>query len=389
MAIRSKFTIAHIITGLSIGGAEIMLYNLLSRTNLEIFSPVVISLIDRGRLGDRIESLGIPVYTIGMRPGGIPTPASILRLVQTLNQLKPDLTQGWMYHGNFAAWITNILSIRKKPVIWNIHHSINELKHEKKMTQALIKVGAGISHSINRVIFVSRNSKAQHESLGYYSENMCVIPNGFDVSRFKPSNEARLKVRDELGLAPDTFLIGLICRYHPMKDHNNFLQAAALLKKDYPDVHFVLAGRNVDQNNEELQQLIQGFRPSNIHLLGERTDIPSITAALDIASSSSAYGEAFPMIAGEAMSCCIPCVVTNVGDSARVVGNTGKVVPPRDSEALANAWKELIVMDKEERISLGKAARARVIDHFSLDSVVAQFEDLYQNLLSNKVESSN
>ncbi|MDZ7959736.1 MAG: glycosyltransferase [Aulosira sp. DedQUE10] len=386
MVIKNRFITAHVITGLYTGGAEMMLYNLLSRTNRELFSPMVISLMDRGTLSDRIESLGIPVYTIGMKPSALPTPAVVLRLLKTINQHNPDLIQGWMYHSNLAAWIASVLSLNKIPVVWNIHHSISGLAYEKKMTQTLIKLGARISKSINRVVFVSHNSKAQHESLRYNAENGCVIPNGFDTSKFKPSDEARLKVRAELGLPSDTFLIGLICRYHPMKDHNNFLQAAAFLQKDYPDVHFVLVGTNVERNNTVLQQSIQELKVSHIHLLGERTDIPVMTAALDIASSSSAYGEAFPMIAGEAMSCCVPCVVTDVGDSAWAVGDAGRVVPPRNSEALANAWKELIMMGEEERKALGKAARARVIECFSLGSVVAQFENLYADLLSEKMK---
>lgn len=173
-----------------------------------------------------------------------------------------------------------------------------------------------------------------------------------------------------------------------MKDHANFIQAAALLLKDRSDVHFILAGTEVNSENHSLQQLIQNLEISNhIHLLGERKDISRLTAALDIASSASAYGEAFPMVVGESMSCAVPCVVTDVGDSAWIVGNTGKVVPPRNSEALANAWKELIEMGEEYRQALGKAARARIIECFGLETVVSQYEAVYENaLLNNKSE---
>ncbi|AFZ26290.1 glycosyltransferase [Cylindrospermum stagnale PCC 7417] len=383
-----RFVIAHVITGLSKAGAEMMLYNLLSKTNRDIFNPLVISLMDRDVLGERIESLGIPVYTIGMKPGEFPTPAVVWRLIKTINQHKPDLIQGWMYHANIAAWIANILSFQKVPVIWNIHHSINGLSSEKRMSQAIIKFGRVISKYTNQVVYVSQNSKAEHESLGYCSENSCVIPNGFDTSIFKPSDEARLRFRFEIGLPSDAFLIGLICRFHPMKDHHNFLQAARLLQKHYPDIHFILVGQNVDNNNKVLQQLLQKLKISHINLLGERSDIPIITAALDIACSSSAYGEAFPMIAGEAMSCCVPCVMTDVGDTSWAVGNTGKIVPPRNPEALANAWKELIMMGEEERKALGKAARARVIECFSLESVVDKFENLHESLLSKKYKTT-
>jgi glycosyltransferase involved in cell wall biosynthesis len=369
--------ILYVITGLTTGGAEMMLYKLLSKLDRNRFAPVVVSLMDRGTFGDRIEALGIPVHTIDMK-SGIPTPAAIGRLIGTVRQLKPDLIQGWMYHGNLAAQFASLFSSHKIPVLWSIHHSLDSLASEKKMTQAIIRFSSIISLYTNQIVFVSKNSKLQHEALGYCSENSCIIPNGFDTSLFKPSIEARRTIRAELGLPEDSFLIGLIARYHPMKDHANFLQAAALLLKDYPNVQFVLAGNGVDEKNPTLCQLIHELGiAEGIHLLGERQDIPRLTAALDIASSAS-YTEAFPNVIGEAMSCAVPCAVTDVGDSAWIVGNAGRVVPPRDSEALANAWKELIELGPEGRKALGKAARVRIIESFSLNSVVARYESLYE-----------
>lgn len=373
--------IIYVTTGLHTGGGERMLYNLLSKINRERFSAVVVSLIDRGTWGDRIEALGVPVHTVDMKRGK-PTPAALWRLINIVRQLKPDLIQGWMYHGNLAAQIASIFSGRKTPVLWSIHNSADSLTSENKMTEIVIKSGASLSKSPKKIAFVSRISKFQHEKLGYFSGNGCVIPNGFDTLLFTPSDEARLAIRLELGLAEHCFLIGLICRYHPMKDHANFIQAAALLLKDYPDVHFTLAGTEVNSENYVLQQLIQDLGISNnIHLLGERSDIPRLTAALDIVSSSSAYGEAFPMVVGEAMSCGVPCVVTDVGDSAWIVGDTGTVVPPKNSESLANAWQELIELGAEGRQTLGKAARERIIKCFALESVVEQYEKLYENVL--------
>ena len=379
-----KVVLLYITTGLSTGGAERMLYNLLSRTNQLRFEPIVVSLMDRGTFGDQIEALGIPVYTIGIKRG-IPTPAAIVRLIRTVRHLKPDLIQGWMYHGNLAAQFARVFLSPKIPVLWSIHHSIHSLPSEKKITQTIIRFSSIISRYTNQIVFVSKNSQLQHEALGYCSEKSLVIDNGFDTSLFKPSVEARLTVRAELGLPPESFLIGLMARYHPMKDHDNFLRAAALLLKEFPEVHFILIGSEVDRENQVLHQLIQDLGLFNrIHLLGERSDMPRLAAALDIASLASAYGEAFPLVIGEAMSCGVPCAVTDVGDSARIVDNTGRVVSPRDAEALANAWKELIEMGVEEREALGRAARARIIESFSLESIVAKYEAVYGSWLTDK-----
>ncbi len=378
--------IIYVIAGLPTGGAEMMLYKLLSKINREQFEPVLVSLMDRGRLGDRIEALGIPVHTIGMK-SGTPTLAATWHLIHIIRQLKPDLIQGWMYHGNLAALLASVFCSSKIPVFWSIHYSIDSLASDKKLTVAIIKLCAYLSKFATKIIFVSHKSKLQHEALGYYRENSCVIPNGFDNSLFVPSIEARLSVRAELDLPEKSFLIGLIGRYHPMKDHANFLQATALVLKSHSDLHFLMVGKGVDRDNQTLHKLIQELGIFNqTHLLGERSDIPRLTAALDIASSASAYGEAFPLVLGEAMSCGVPCVVTDVGDSSWIVGDTGRVVPPRNPEALSNAWKELIIISSEDRKTLREAARARIMEHFSLESVVVNYEDLDENVRSKKTE---
>ncbi len=370
--------IVHIITGLSVGGAEMMLYNLLSRTHRDRFYPIVVSLMDRGTLGDRILALDIPVYSLGMQPGMLPTPDILWKLIRTLRHLQPDLIQGWMYHGNLAAQFASRFFTPKVPVIWGIHHSIAQLDAEKQMTQVIIKLSAKISQLPKHVVFVSQTSRAQHAAVGYCQRNSCVIPNGFDTTLFQPAWETRTKVRSTLGLATDTLLIGLFCRYHPMKDHANFLRAAALLSKNYPNVHFLLAGTDVTPANQELQRLIGNLGLSQqVHLLGERSDIPYLMSALDIATLASAYGEAFPLVIGEAMACGVPCVVTDVGDSKWIVGDTGKVIPPKNSQALADAWQELITIGTIARTALGKAARARIQQNFALDTVVAQYQALY------------
>ena len=374
--------IIYLTTGLTTGGAEVMLYNLLAKINRYKFEPVVISLLDKGRFGEAIASLGIPVYSLEMKRG-IPTVKAIKKLIEIINYLQPDLIQGWMYHGNIAAQFASLITSKNIPVIWSIHHSLHSLSEEKIMTQALIKLGVLTSKFVRQVAFVSEKSKLQHQSLGYPTHNSCTIPNGFDTSLFKPSPQIREQFRSQLGLPADALLIGSIARYHPMKDHGNLLQAAKILLSNYPEVNFVLVGTDVDEDNQTLTNLIQKLGISDrVYLLGERRDIPQITPALDIMTSSSAFGEAFPLVIGEAMACAVPCVVTDLGDSAWIVGETGKVVPTRNSVALAQAWQELIALGADERKTLGELARSRIIDSFSLDAVVAQYESLYKSAIT-------
>jgi glycosyltransferase involved in cell wall biosynthesis len=377
--------IVYAIVGLTTGGAEIMLYRILSKINRDRFSPYVVCLMERGTLGDRIEALGIPVYTLGMKTAGVPTPNVIWKLVNIIREIKPDLIQGWMYHGNLAAQFASLFVGKQIPVFWTIQGTVYSLKLEKQMTAAIIKLSAYLSRFTSKVIHVSQVGKIQHEALGYDKKNGWVIFNTVDTSLFVPSEAARADIRAELGLPENAFMIGLVCRYHPMKDHANFLQAAAHLLQEYPNIHFALVGTGVVKENESLYQTIEQLGISHrTHLLGERSDMPRITAALDIASSASAYGEGCPLIVGEAMSCGVPCTVTDVGDSGLIVGNTGWVVPPKNPEALAKAWQESIELGAEGREALGKAARTRVIECFSLDSVVASYERLYESAMTQR-----
>ncbi|MCU1266150.1 MAG: glycosyl transferase group 1 [Acidobacteria bacterium] len=382
MAGAKPVKILHIINDLAIGGAEIMLYRLLSEKSRQRFNPVVISLMDRGSLRQRIEELGIPVYTARMKRG-LPTPASIWRLIRLVREIKPDLIQGWLYHGSLAAQIGSFSLPGRIPALWSIHCSIYSLSFEKKLTAAVVRICALLSRLAAWIIFVSRTSQAQHKALGYDVSKSCVVPNGIDTSLFAPSIEAKTSVRSELGIPREALLIGVIGRYHAMKDHANFLRAAALIATTHPEVHFLLAGRELDHENRALAQLIRELRlEDRTHLVGERTDIARLVAALDIFCLSSSHGESFPIIVGEAMSSAVPCVVTDVGDSAWILSGTGRVTPPRDAPALAAACVDLLDLGQQGRETLGQAARARVVDLFSLSTVVAEYEALYETMLA-------
>ena len=378
--------IVHLITSLSTGGAEMMLYKLLSAVDHKRFEHVVVSLIDKGTVvGERIEELGVPVHALGMQHGRLPTATSVLRLAYIGRQLRPDIIQGWMYHGNMAALLVSALVPAQAKVIWNIRQTTYDLKQERRLTSLLIRAGAVLSSKPARIIYNSSVSLEFHKKLGYASHRSLVLANGFDCEQFKPDAAARYSFRRSLKLDSEAFLIGAVGRYHPVKDHANFLQAAEILERTWPNVHFVLVGCGMDHTNSELVALIRQIGINGkIHLLGERTDVHYITAALDIASSSS-QAEGFPNVVGEAMACEVPCVVTDVGDSAKIVDVTGIVVPSRDPQALADGWGRLIEMGAEARRKLGIAARKRIQDNYSLSTIAGQYEDLYHKVVTEKL----
>lgn len=374
--------VCHVITGLYAHGAERMLLKLIAGMDAQRFDSMVISLMDKGAVGPRIEALGVPVLTLDW-PRGRPTLSGLTRLVRLVRDARPDVVQGWMYHGNLAATLAARFSRRNPPVLWNIRQSLYGLDHEKRLTRWLIRLSASLSRAPRHILYNSMTSAVQHETLGFRPDRRVFIPNGFAVDVYAPSAEGRHGFRNELGLADDELLIGMAARYHPMKDHANFLRAAALTVARRPAARFVLAGAGINAANGELGRAIAALGlTQHIHLLGERRDMPRFFQALDIAVLSSAWGEGFPNVMGEAMACGTPCVATAVGDAPGIAGRADWIVPARDPQALAERLEDLIDLDRSQRIELGRMARQRIVEQYSLPRVVSQYEALYLRCLN-------
>lgn len=371
-------TVLHLITGLDTGGTEMMLYKLVERSDPARFRHVVVSLAAVGPVGEKIAALGVPVHSLHMRRG-LPDPRSLIRLVAVTRRVRPDVVQTWLYHADLLGSLGAALSRPRVPVVWNIRSSI-DVDELGPVVAVVARLCARLSRFPAAIVTNSDAARLLHGRLGYRPRQWVIIPNGFDAETFAPDLVARMAVRGELGLSEDTLVIGLVARYDPLKDHATFLRAAGLLGRKRQGPHFVLVGRDITRDNAALREEIAASNVGDrVHLLGERVDIPRLTAALDVATCSS-YGESFPNIIGEAMACGVPCVVTDVGDAARIVGDTGRVVPPKDAVALAEAWQEMTELGPEGRRGLGRAARARVEERYSLATVVRQYEALYERL---------
>ncbi len=370
--------ILHVITGLSTGGAERALYNVLAGGLAQRFNSAVLSLRDEGSFGPPIRELDVPVHFLDMR-GGMPTPGTIAHLRRIARAFQPDILQGWMYHGNLAASLAARLAQGRPALAWNIRQSLYDIRNEKHLTRQVIRANRALSGRAKAVIYNSRLSRAQHESLGFQGSRAAVIPNGFELQRLQPDLETGTAVRKELGLPLDVRVIGHVARFHPMKDHASFLRAAVEVARRRPSVRFLLVGRDVSPANSVLAGIVPPELLERFVFTGERGDVHRIMQAMDVFCLSS-WSEAFPNVLGEAMANCIPCVATDVGDSADIVGATGIVVPPSDTGALASGLNAMLRKSPEERQALGREARERVESHYGIDSVVAQYANLYQTL---------
>ena len=378
-------TVAHVITDLEAGGAQSMLVKLLQHTDRSQFTVRVFSLLDPpGSFAPRVEALGIPLDAVGITRR-MPNPTRLWRLASWLRDARPDVVQTWMYHSDLVGGLAAKLASIHLPILWNIRQSNFDEVHSRRRTVLLARICSTLSAYVpNRIICCSSVARQLHVAMGYDDSKIQVIPNGFDVIAFRRDPDARAAVRAELGLPVDTTLIGLVARIDPQKDHRTFVSAAARIHARLPNVRFVLCGSGVDRANAELTEWIDhaGLRDV-VYLLGERGDVPRITAALDLATLSSAYGEGFPNVLGEAMACEIPCVATNVGDSAHIVGDTGRIVPPRDPDALASACIDMLSAGEDELRRRGQEARRRVLENFSIPRVARAYEAAYRSVLAS------
>ena len=372
--------LAFVTSGLGAGGAEMMLYKLLTRLDPARFRSAVFSLRGEEVFVPHLRAHGIAVHLAGL--GGRGGLRGLGRLRQALADFRPDLLQGWMYHGSLAATLASWAGARRCPVLFGIRQSLYDVDEERWTTALVIRLAAAMSGRATHIVYNSRQGQTHHEAFGFDRARSVFIPNGFDTNAFAPSALARQELRQELGLAPDARLVGFIARYHPVKDHAGLLAAAAQVHTIAPEVHFVLAGAGVDPDNTVLvQDILRRAMTDRVHLLGARTDVPHITAGLDIAVCAS-LAEGFPNVVGEAMSSGVPCVVTGVGDCPEIIGATGALVPPRDPGAMAAALVRLLALPPDGRHAMGQAARARIKTLYSIDAVVRQYEDLYLKVQS-------
>ena len=372
--------VLHIITGLSQGGAERQLANLASVFPDE---SAVFSLKEPGVMAEEIRKTGVPIYTGGVRRSV--SPVWIPKLRKVIRELRPDVVMGWMYHGNLAASLTRRLGHRG-PILWNVRHSVHDIRREKASTRWVIRAGAWCAQSPARIVYNSATAAEQHERLGYPPHKRVVLPNGFDLDRFKPDPSARSARRAELGVPSDRFLLGVVARAHPMKNHLGWLKAFRMLVDAGLPVHCVMVGTGVAEPKGPLAAAVREAGLESAVTLLPPTDSPeTLYPALDLLVMPSLWGEGFPNVVGEAMGCGVLSLVTKVGDSVPLVESTGFVVPEVTPSALAASVHQAMGLSAQQLDSLGKRARDRMIRHYGLDHVAHEYSNLLSTVVAENV----
>jgi glycosyltransferase involved in cell wall biosynthesis len=360
--------ILHVITDLYLAGAETMLTRLAAAQPGLADETVVVSLLPDGFHTERLRASGVTVVELNFRTtAGIAR--GMLQLARLIGKQRPEIVQGWMYHGDLAALLALVLSGRRRTtrLAWNIRCSTLDFARYSRQLRLVVRACAMLSRRPDLIIANSGAGMEAHHALGYRPRRAEIVANGIEVDRYKPDPAARTAVRRELGIADGAFVVAHVARVDPMKDHLAFLRAMAKV----PHVHALLVGAGTDDLPSQ----------PNVHRLGRRTDVECLLAAADAVVSSSAFGEGFSNALAEGMACGLPPVATDVGDAAAIVGTTGLLVPPRDPDALAEAIRTLSEEPGERRAERGRQARSRIVENFSLARALVRFSDAYAALL--------
>ena len=371
--------VIHIITGLSDGGAEAVLYRLCSEDKSSNIHTVI-SLTEESKYGPLLQEKGIQVHRLGM-PRGRVALSGILKLYRLIRDLKPDVVQTWMYHADLIGGLVARLAGANK-IYWGIRATSLETGKSNWRTIVVAHINALLSRWLpTGIVCCAERAQQTHQQLGFAVDRFIVIPNGYNLNYFKPDSEGRKRLRAELEISEQTLLLGCVGRFDPQKDHHNLLAALAIIKQNGVLFRCILVGRGLNTDNTQLVSWINQYDLQDaVILLGQRTDIPAVMNTLDLHILSSSYGEAFPNVVAEAMACGTPCVVTDVGDAAYIIGHTGWVAPPSDASLLADAiHSALVSYSNHDEWKLRRVtARNRVVETFSLEKMIAAYHSVWK-----------
>jgi len=363
------------------GGAERMLQRVIRHGNTPEFEHLVLSIKNFQQVAEELTAEGIDVQSLNVQADYYKLPKAVLQLASRIRKFKPDVIQSWMYMADFFGGIASHLAAPKTPMIWTIRHSTLDPSIDSRALRGCAAGCARLSRRVpTKIVLNSHAAVPIHAVAGYDESRMLVIPNGFDVSRFSPSQQLRRETRQRLGIAQDTPIVGRVARFHANKDHITFLKAAQIVLAQRPDARFLVCGQPQTISSQQVQQDIKSFGLADaVQLVELQSDIVPLNCSFDIATCSS-ITEAFPNVIGEAMSCGVPCVSTDVGDAAQIIGDTGRVVPAQAPQEFADAVLELLNLPEDNRRQLGATARQRVIDNFELAHSTGMFLDLWREL---------
>ncbi len=373
-----RLRVCFLVRALTTGGAERQLVDLARGLDKQTFDVTVLTFYPDTELSRELDACdGVRLIRLEKR-GRWDVAGFLWRASREIRRLRPHIVHGLLAVANEAALLLG--RRHRARVVWWLQAAYMDFSLYDRLIGATFTVGGWLSRFPDCVIFNSYAGREHHLAHGWSARRAVVVPSGFDTSRFRADRDAGRRIRRAWGLADAAPVVGLAARLDPIKDHRTLLDAAAIAVRERPDLRVVCVGegpadyaRALDARAHELGL---GGR---VVWAGRRDDMPAVYNAFDLACLCS-LGEGMPNAIGEPMACEVPSVSTDAGDAARLIGDTGLVVPVRDSAALAAAWLRLLALPPGERRALGERARRRIEAEFSSTVFVQRTSDLFLSL---------
>ena len=364
------------IRSLDVGGAERQLVLTAKGLSKQGYNVTVLTFYSGGVFAEELLSLNVRVLSLHKK-GRWDLVMFFYRLVSVLRDEAPDVVYSFLGGANIFAVLARFF-IPHTRIIWGVRSSDMDLDKYDRITRWSYWLECRLAHLVDKIVTNSYAGREYALANGFPSGKMVVIANGIDAEHFRPNKVAGERVRKAWGIGKNERLIGLVGRIDPMKGHPTFFQAAALVKKQLPDIRFVCVGHGETEYKNSMRELVAKMGLDDVLIWKDGySNLMEVYNAFDLACSSSSFGEGFPNVVGEAMSCGVPCVVTDVGDSALIVGQAGLVVPPNDSKAMSLAWIEILSLEAMEFQAMAVAARDRVTSQFSVRALLKNTERLW------------
>jgi len=377
----NKIHIFFLIRSLNIGGTERQLIELVKGLDKNTYEITVGLFYDGGILREELTAMEgvklLPLY----KSGRWDLIRFCTRLITILSRSKPHILYSFLPDANLVGLISGRIT-RVKQIVWGVRASNMNVSRYDWLARMSLRLSAFLSRFPDAIITNSFAGLRFHKDIGYKTERMKVIPNGIDTKLFKPDHLSGFRLRDEWGIDEEMITIGLVGRLDPMKDHATFLRAVKIFDQKECSVRFVCVGDGKEPYKSEIHFLCRRLGVNgSIIWAGERCDMTAVYNSMDIVTSSSSFGEGFPNVIGEAMACGVPCVVTDIGDSAIIVGETGIVVPPEDPQSLADGWRSMLKRLNDKSYSIKERARTRIVSHYNSEIFIQKTSKKFLDLL--------
>lgn len=330
-----------------------------------------------------------------LRQGGVPVHDVALsrhkfsfggfgELVKAAKAFRPDVIHAWGYTAQIVANAVRKRCDRKIKIVWTVGNTVPLPRGAGMIDRRKVKSAAKAALTADRIVYASDAGAAQHRRAGFPEGEQLTIPPGIDATRFKPDPAARRKIREQLNLGPDAFVIGMVAPFQPEYDHPTFLKAIGELIKANPSIVVVLAGHGVQKGNAALMALVGGGTlGTRVQLLGEWSDLASLFNGCDVVCSS-ALNDSARMTLVAAMLCGVPCVATGMGAQGEVIGHFGVAIEAGSTPAFVKGIQRVLALTPEKRAAMAHGARKHALQNYVYVRSLQRYLQLYYDLIGRQ-----